>query len=158
MAWTWPYSEEMEKNYPSGMSSRYCRLRLLIVRFCRQTCQRQHLPRAFETACIPLGLDDVSWQKICLWTDLAPVHIAKTPNGSCRIPNFGRLATIFAGLIYLMSFAGESPCYASLKSGRHTSVHRHRIGLARGSTYPQNMRLVLPPPLTIAKKNEVKTE
>jgi hypothetical protein len=28
--------------------------------FCRRTYQWQHVPRAFETACIPLGPEDVS--------------------------------------------------------------------------------------------------
>jgi hypothetical protein len=43
----------------------------------------------------------------------------------------GGFAAIFAGLLYLMHFAGESPGYASLKSGRPTYVHHSRIGLAR---------------------------
>ncbi len=56
----------------------------------------------------------------------------------CRVPDSGALATIIAGLeraglLYLMCFAGESPGYASLKSGHHMSACCGEIGPASGS-------------------------
>jgi hypothetical protein len=45
---------------PSGMSSRYCGLRLVMVSFRRLMCQIQSLPRAFEMVCIPFGPEDLS--------------------------------------------------------------------------------------------------
>jgi hypothetical protein len=51
-------------------------------------------------------------------------------------------------LLYIMRLAGESPGYASLKSGRSTSVRRHRIEPASGGVYSQNTSLILPPPLS----------
>jgi hypothetical protein len=84
MAWTWLYGKGMEKSDASGMSGRYCGFRLPMVRSHRRTCQRQCVPRVFETACIPLGPEDISWWKICLSTDVATVHTAKTPSGSLR--------------------------------------------------------------------------
>jgi hypothetical protein len=61
-----------------------------------------------------------------------------------------RLAAIFtrlkfARLLCLMRIAGESPGYASLKSGRPTFVHCCGIGPASCGIYPQNMYLVSPP-------------
>jgi hypothetical protein len=50
----------------------------------------------------------------------------------------------FAGLLYQMRFAGKSPGYVSLKSGRLTPIHRPGIGPASGSIYLQNMPLILP--------------
>jgi hypothetical protein len=84
MAWTWCYGKGTEKSDPSGMSGRYCGFRSPMVRYCRQTCQRQWLPWGFEMACIRLGQEDVSWWKIRLSTDLAPIHNVKTPSGSLR--------------------------------------------------------------------------
>jgi hypothetical protein len=51
------------------------------------------------------------------------------PGAVGGIPVFGGLAAIFAGLefaglLYILCFAGESPGYASLKSGHHMSIHR----------------------------------
>jgi hypothetical protein len=40
--------------------------------------QHQRLLKAFETACIPPGLENVSWWKLRLSVDLATVHITKT--------------------------------------------------------------------------------
>jgi hypothetical protein len=40
-----------------------------------------------------------------------------------------------AGLLHPMSFLGESPSYASLKSGRHMSIHRRGRGPASGDIY-----------------------
>jgi hypothetical protein len=54
----------------------------------------------------------------------------------------------FAGLFHLMCFAGVSPGYASIKSGRILSIRRRRIGPASGDIFPHNMR----------QENEVKTE
>ncbi len=51
------------------------------------------------------------------------------------IPIFGKLVAIFAklkfaGFLYSMHFAGESPGWATLKSGRITFVHRRGMGPA----------------------------
>jgi hypothetical protein len=56
-----------------------------------------------------------------------------------RILIFGGLAAIFAGLefaglLYILRFGGERPGYTSFKSGCPISIHRHGMGLARGST------------------------
>jgi hypothetical protein len=61
----------------------------------------------------------------------------------------GGLAAIFAGLefaglLYMMRFAGESPGYASFKSEPPTSVHPRRIGPVRGGIYLQNLSLISP--------------
>ncbi len=42
-----------------------------------RTIQPQCLPTAFETACDPLGTEDVG-QKICLLVDLAMANTART--------------------------------------------------------------------------------
>ncbi len=73
----WYYSEGMERRDPSRMRGRYCGFRPLMVVFRWQTCQCKCLPRAFETACITLSPEDVSWQKIVL-ADLALVQTART--------------------------------------------------------------------------------
>ncbi len=57
-----------------------------------------------------------------------------------RILVSGRFSAIFtvlefAGLLYLMRFAGKSPGYASFKSGRPTSVHRRGMGPASSSIH-----------------------
>ncbi len=79
MAWTWRYGEGTEEAIlQSGMSGRYCGLSLGMVSFRRRMCQIQSLPRAFETACIPLGPEDLSWWKTYLSVDSAPVHTART--------------------------------------------------------------------------------
>ncbi len=52
-----------KKSDPSRMSGRYCGLRLPMVGFRQRMCQRQRLSRAFETACIPPGPEDVSQWK-----------------------------------------------------------------------------------------------
>jgi hypothetical protein len=62
------------------------------------------------------------------------------------IPIFDRLATIFArlefaGLLYLIHFAGESSGYTSLKSGHSLFVHCCGMGPASGRLYPKNMSL-----------------
>jgi hypothetical protein len=59
------------------------------------------------------------------------------------------LAAIFfglepPGLCYLEHFASERPGYASQKSGRPTSISRHRMGSVSGS--PQDLPLILLPP------------
>jgi hypothetical protein len=77
----------------------------------------------------------------------------KPPSSCWQNSNFWRNLAIFArlefaGLLYLMCFACESPGYRSLKFGLHTSVHRCGIGLASRGIYPQNMRLIQLPPLS----------
>ncbi len=47
------------KSDPSEMSCRYCGFRLPVVCFHRRACQCQHLPRGAETACAPLGPEDI---------------------------------------------------------------------------------------------------
>ncbi len=91
MAWTWRNGEEAERSDHIRMISRYNGIRSPIAGFCWQTCQHQHLSRVFETACSPLGPEDVSWQKICplgpedvswqkisLSANPAPTHITRT--------------------------------------------------------------------------------
>jgi hypothetical protein len=105
-------------------------------------CQRMCLSSAFEMAFGPLGPEDLSWQKKSLLVDSEQACTAKTTQwllGGITI--FGGLAAIFAGLelaglLHPMSFVGESPSYASLKSGRHMSVHRRGRGPASGDIYP----------------------
>jgi hypothetical protein len=60
-----------------------------------------------------------------------PVAVGGILMSSKLAPIFTRLE--FAGLFYLMCFAGESPGYASLKSGHHTSACCGGIGPASGS-------------------------
>jgi hypothetical protein len=81
------------------------------------------------------------------------------------IPIFGGLAAIFAGLefsrlLYIMPFEGKSPDYASLKSGRHTSVHHPGMVPASGSILYIRKSCVLfcRRCYAVTKKNEVKTE
>jgi hypothetical protein len=78
----------------------------------------------------------------------APLKPASAIGG---ISLFGGLAAIFAGLefaglLYITRFAGKSPGYASLKSGRPISVHRRGMWPASGGIYLQNMPLI-PSPL-----------
>ncbi len=70
------------KSGVSGMSGRSCGFRPLVVCFCWQKCLCQHRPRAVETACGPLGPEDISWWKIHLLTDSAPTHMPWPPS-SC---------------------------------------------------------------------------
>jgi hypothetical protein len=78
MAWTRSCTEGTEKVIPAELAADIADFRLPMVGFYRRACQHQCLPKAFETECIPLGLEDVSWHKISLLADLAPVHTAKT--------------------------------------------------------------------------------
>jgi hypothetical protein len=45
----------------SGMSCKSCRFRLLIAGFDNEHVNAGNLSRTFETACGPLGPEDVSW-------------------------------------------------------------------------------------------------
>jgi hypothetical protein len=91
--------------------------------------------------------------KICLSVDSALSYAPKTAEqmvcgirvsvGSAAI--FTRIE--FAGLLYIMCFAGKSPGYASHKPGRSTSVLRRGIEPASCTIYPQNMPLIPPPQL-----------
>ncbi len=60
------------------MSSRSYRFMPLMPGFRWQTCQPRHLPRAFETACCPLGPKDIFWWKICFSAESALAHTART--------------------------------------------------------------------------------
>jgi hypothetical protein len=57
-----------------------------------------------------------------------PVAVGGIPISSKLAAIFARLE--FAGFLYSMHFAGESPGCASLKSGRPTFIHRQEMGLA----------------------------
>jgi hypothetical protein len=48
-AWTWRYGKGVERSNNSGISSRSGGFRLSIAGFCRQTCQRRCLPRAWDS-------------------------------------------------------------------------------------------------------------
>ncbi len=70
----------------------------------------------------------------------AGVYRINHPAAVGGILDSGRLAIIFtglkfAGLLYLTRFAGESSGYASLKSGRPTSVYCSGMGPASSSRY-----------------------
>jgi hypothetical protein len=54
------------------MCGRSCRFRWLKAGFCWRMYQNRCLPRAFETACDPLGPEDLSSRKICLSVDSGP--------------------------------------------------------------------------------------
>jgi hypothetical protein len=56
----------------------FCRFRPPIAIFYQETGQCQCLSRAFETACGPLGPEDISWWKIPLLADSALAHTART--------------------------------------------------------------------------------
>ncbi len=142
------------------MSGRFCWFRRggggLAV-FCWGTCWRRCLPSALRTAFAPLGPEDLSWRKICLSAGSAPPCTTKQSAAVGRILIFGGLATIFAGsefagLLYYMRFASKSSGYASLKSGRPTSVHRCGMGPARGGLHLQKM--LLNPPLSISHRED----
>jgi hypothetical protein len=86
--------------------------------FCRRTCQRWHLPRAFETPCGPLGPEGHSLTENTPFGGFSNGLLLKPPSGCCRIQIFGGLAAIFpglefAGLLYPMRYVGKSPGYAS---------------------------------------------
>ncbi len=68
--WTWCDYQEVERSDASRMSSN--------SGFCRRTCQRQHLPRAFETTCDPLSPEGRSLMENTLSVDSAPACTAKT--------------------------------------------------------------------------------
>jgi hypothetical protein len=100
-----------------------------MVGFHRQTCQRQCLPKAFKTACILLGPEDVSCWKILLLYS-APVHTARTIQWL-----FVEFWTPAAWLPYspdlnLLDFTIWGVLQAKFlakphaKSGRSTSIHR----------------------------------
>ncbi len=63
MAWTWGYREGAEKGDMNRISSRSCGFWLLIASLCWRMDQCQRLLRAFDTACGPLGPEDISWRK-----------------------------------------------------------------------------------------------
>ncbi len=153
LEWTWRYGEGAKRSDTGRMSSRHCRFWQPITSFCWWTSQRRHLPTAFQTACIPLGLEDVSWQKICLSVDSTPSNVPKPAAAVGGIRVSALFAGLeFAGLFYLMRFPDKSPGYTLHRSGRSKSVRRRGIGLASGSIYPQNMRLIPPPPLSRHKE------
>jgi hypothetical protein len=108
----------------SGLSGRSRRFRSLMARFCWQTFWCWWLPRAFETACGPLGLQDVSW------FSAAQDHPAVVG----QILDSGRL-TAYSGLSYLNRFALENPGDTSWQSGCPTSIHCRAMGLASSGIY-----------------------
>ncbi len=78
LVWSWRYGKTVERSNASWISDRASGFMLPMAGFHRRTCNCRHLPRAFETACGPLGLKAVSWHKIHLFADSAPAYIAKT--------------------------------------------------------------------------------
>jgi hypothetical protein len=80
--------------------------------------------------------------------DSAPACTAKITQ---QLFQFSELATIFsglefAGLLYLMRFASESPGYASHKSGCPTSIHRCGMGLDSSGKHLLKLPLIPLPP------------
>jgi hypothetical protein len=115
--------------------------RLLIATFCPQMCQHLHLPRAFETACVPLSPEEASWWKIQLSEDLGLAHTAKTFQQFLEeFWNSGGLASIFArlvhaGLLDLACSAGKSPGDTALQSHCPASVYHCGMGVAIEAKY-----------------------
>jgi hypothetical protein len=89
------------------------------IGFCRQTCQRQHLPRAFETACGPLGPEGCSLTENTPFGGFsAGLRRLNQLAVVAKILVFGGLAAIFAefdfaGLLNRQRFAAKRPGYAS---------------------------------------------
>jgi hypothetical protein len=102
-------------------------------------------PRAFETACGPLGPEDVSWRKIRLLADLALVLTSWTTQ---------QLLVEFWTLMdwppysldlstYEAHFAGERPCDVSYRFDHPTSIHCSRMGPASSRIHLQDLLLIL---------------
>ncbi len=146
MEWIWPHAWLRDKNKRN--EGRPLGIRLRTAAFCRQMCQHLHLPRAFETACVPLSPEEASWWKIQLSEDLGLVHTAKTfQQFLAELWNSGRLASIFAGLVHaglldLACSAGESPGDTSLQSHCPASVYHCGMGAARGEIHLQDLLLI----------------
>ncbi len=121
--WAWRYSKKVERIDAIRMSGKSIGFTWPKAGFHRQTCKCRHLPRAFETVCGPLGLKDVSWQKIFLWIQRRPT-LQHHPVAVGGIPVSGGSATIFADLNSL----GLSTCSVLQPKG-HTMPHANLAAL-----------------------------
>ncbi len=121
------------------MSGRSCRFRWLKDGFCWQTYQSRCLPRAFETACDPLGPEDLSSRKICLSVDSGP------PSGCWRNSDSGRLAAIFSWLNDLnpMDFAIWRVLQAKSQGTPHTNLDALHLSIAAEWTAAATSKLWL---------------
>jgi hypothetical protein len=96
-----------------GMSGRFCGFRAQLAGFCQLKCQRQCLPSAFETACGPLGTEDISWKKIMSFVRFSTgLHRQDHPAVVSRILHSRVFVAIFTGiesarLLYLACFEGK---------------------------------------------------
>jgi hypothetical protein len=96
-------------------------------------CQLQRLPRAFETACIPLGTEDILVENTPFDGFSTGPQCSNAPPALCGIPDSGRWPPYSLDLNllefrYLVCFSIKSPGEASGQFGRPASVHRRGMG------------------------------
>jgi hypothetical protein len=78
IVWTRLFGKGAKRSDASGMSGSSCRFSPPKAGVCQRTYHCRCLPRAFETACGPLGQDDISWWEIHIAADSALAYTAKT--------------------------------------------------------------------------------
>jgi hypothetical protein len=97
----------MKKLLNDGVDPRSCGFPPRIAGYHLQTGQRRPPLRTYETACGPLGTENVSWQKIGLSADSAPDHPAVV--GGILDSGWLLAGLEPAGLLYLAQSAGKIP-------------------------------------------------
>jgi hypothetical protein len=134
------------------MSSRYRGFKPPKTSLCRGMGQRRRLPIAFETACIPLGPEDVSWQKIYLSGFSIDSHHQNWLEAVCGTLDSGRLANLFAGLepagVLLSGAFCRRKSWWCLTLIWMPYVHPStQNGTGQWQIHPQDLWLILPPPV-----------
>ncbi len=146
---------------PSRMSSRYSGFKPPKTGLCWEMCQQRRLPIAFETACIPQGPEDVSWQKIYLsGFSIDSLH-QNWLEAVCGILDSGRLAIIFAGLeparvLHSVTFCRRKSWWCLMLIWMPYVGPSTQNGTGKWQVHPQDLWLILPPPMHSHFKKSLK--